>query len=127
MASKRVLIIDDERLVRKTTELLLRQVNMEAISVASGAEGIEAAKKEQPDLILLDLVMPDMDGWQVLSRLKADPASEKIPVIVFTAGDFSFSDQRIKQRGAIGVCRKPFQLQQLLKIIKETDSEIKHE
>lgn len=127
MVPEKILIIDDEPLIRKTTALLLKKSNLKTITAQSGAEGLEMAIKERPDLILLDLVMPGMDGWQVLASLKTDAALAKIPVIVFTAEDFSVSDRMAKKLGAAAVCRKPFQPQYLLRVIdglnKETDGE----
>lgn len=114
---KKVLIIDDEILIRKTTALLLKKARIETITAGSGAEGLEMAGKEHPDLILLDIIMPEMNGWEVLCQLKAREDLAGIPVVVFTAEDYSMSDSKAVQRGASGVCRKPFQLHHLLGII----------
>lgn len=125
---KKVLIIDDEVLIRKTTALLLKKARIETITAGSGAEGIALAAKENPDLILLDIVMPEMSGWEVLSALKSRVDLARIPVIVFTAEDFSMSGSKAVEKGAAGVCRKPFQLHQLLGIIdglnKESGSDL---
>jgi CheY-like chemotaxis protein len=120
---KKVLIIDDEVLIRKTTALLLKKARIDVITAGSGPEGIDLAEKQYPDLILLDIVMPEMNGWEVLSQLKAREDLAKIPVIVFTAEDCFMSDGNAMQRGAEGVCRKPFQLHQLLGIIDGLNKE----
>jgi CheY-like chemotaxis protein len=65
---KKVLIIDDEVLIRKTTALLLKKARIDVITAGNGPEGIDLAEKQNPDLILLDIVMPEMSGWEVLSR-----------------------------------------------------------
>ena len=126
MIPKKVLIIDDEVLIRKTTALLLKKAQIDVITAGSGSEGIDLAKKQNPDLILLDIIMPEMSGWEVLSRLKARKDLAKIPVIVFTAEDYSMSESKALQKGAEGVCRKPFQLHQLLGIIDGLNKESSH-
>ena len=114
MGLKRVLIIDDEPLIRTTTALLLKHLNMDSMSAGNGLAGLELAEKEKPDLIMLDIKMPGMDGWMVLSRLKANERLSKIPVIVFTAGDGMDSEGKALERGASAVCKKPFQPQELI-------------
>ncbi len=117
MGRKKILIIDDETLILKTTALLLKHADMDAITATGGMEGIALAEKEKPDIIMLDIIMPGMDGWSVLSRLKADDRLSGIPVIVFTAGDQADSDRMARERGASAVCRKPFNPHELTKII----------
>ncbi|MBD3343564.1 MAG: response regulator, partial [Chitinivibrionales bacterium] len=82
MINKKILVIDDERLIRTTTILLLKKEGAVAIAAADGKEGIELAKKEHPDLILLDIMMPGMDGWQVLETLRSEPLCASVPVII---------------------------------------------
>ncbi|HAJ79527.1 MAG TPA: hypothetical protein DCO75_07110 [Fibrobacteres bacterium] len=126
MTLRKVLIIDDEILIRKTTALLLKKLNIDAVTAANGMDGIAMAKAEKPDYILLDVSMPAMDGWSVLERLKADDNFNKIPVVMFTAGDFSLSDKLAAEKGAAAVCRKPFQPHELLKILDDLNKEAGH-
>jgi CheY-like chemotaxis protein len=114
----KILIVDDESLIRTTTSLLLKQKGYSAICAKNGQEGLELASTEKPDLILLDIMMPGMDGWEVLSRLKTDPEISSIPVVVFTAIDFVASEKTAHERGAQGVLRKPFHLHQLTSILE---------
>jgi CheY-like chemotaxis protein len=113
MIDKKVLIIDDEQLIRNTTVLLLKREGAQTISAASGMVGIELARKEHPDLILLDIMMPGMDGWQVLEVLRTDAQCAQCPVIIFTAIDFTTSQKQAAALGAQGVLRKPFHLHEL--------------
>jgi CheY-like chemotaxis protein len=92
---------------------------MDTLTAGDGLAGLELAEKENPDLIMLDVKMPGMDGWTVLSRLKADQRLSKIPVIVFTAGDGADSSAKALESGASAVCKKPFQPQELIDIIKD--------
>ena len=80
-----VLVIDDDPRVRESTALLLRGAGLEVVEAESGESGIEAAKHRRPDVILLDLLMPGIDGWETLERLKVEEATADTPVIVFSA------------------------------------------
>lgn len=86
MGTRRVLLIDDEDDIREVTQLSLEMVaNWDVISASSGAEGILRAVADQPDAILLDVMMPDMDGPTTFGHLRAHPATSHIPVILLTA------------------------------------------
>jgi twitching motility two-component system response regulator PilH len=125
MALEKVLIIDDEPLILKTTALLMKKSsNAEIITAQNGPDGIALARKEKPDLILLDIIMPDMNGWEVLKVLKIDEVCSRIPVIVFTATDYSISDSMAKENGAAVICRKPFQLHQLMNVVQKVENEV---
>lgn len=106
---EKVLIIDDEDDIRAIAEISLRSVGGLATLVASsGAEGIGRARDEQPDLILLDVMMPGMDGMQTLERLRADETTAAIPVIFMTARVQKHEADTYLDLGAIGVLAKPF-------------------
>jgi CheY-like chemotaxis protein len=114
---KKILIIDDEKLILKTTALLLQRSGMDVTTATDGIEGMAMAEKEIPDVILLDIIMPGMDGWSVLSHFKADSRLSGVPVVVFSGGDQPDSDRLAKERGASAVCGKPFNADDLIKII----------
>jgi CheY-like chemotaxis protein len=82
---RKILVIDDEETSRYVVRSMLSRTPLEVVEAADGAEGLAAAAREKPAVILLDLVMPEMDGFEVLERLKADPATRDIPVIINTA------------------------------------------
>jgi CheY-like chemotaxis protein len=107
MGTRRVLLIDDEDDIREVTQLSLEMVaNWEVISAKSGAEGILRAVADQPDAILLDVMMPDMDGPTTFTRLRANPATRHIPVILLTATKMQGSGQATLDVAA--VIPKPF-------------------
>jgi CheY-like chemotaxis protein len=108
-------------LIVKSTCMLLRHMGYRTLEAFAGAEGIEAARRERPDLILLDLVMPEMDGWQVLSRLQADPATSGIPVLIFTAKEYANAEIVGNLQGARGHIRKPFEPEDLEEAIRRLD------
>ncbi|HEX9681346.1 MAG TPA: response regulator [Anaerolineales bacterium] len=84
-AQKRVVCIEDEPEMIDLVRLILGRKGFRVIGANGGIEGIDAVRKEKPDLVLLDLMMPDMDGWEVYQQMKADPDLRSIPVVVVTA------------------------------------------
>jgi CheY-like chemotaxis protein len=85
LASRRVLIVEDDVDIRETLGELLASAGYETAAAANGLEGLAAARQARPDLIVLDLMMPVMDGWQFRSAQRQDPALAAIPVIVISA------------------------------------------
>jgi CheY-like chemotaxis protein len=118
MAGKKVLIIDDERLIVKSTGMALKFFGYAVLEAMSGESGIALAQRDTPDLILLDIMMPGMDGWEVLSRLGQEEATKKIPVIIFTAKEYSNGPALAKSKGAVDYIAKPFEPELLRKLIE---------
>ena len=83
--TKRILCIEDEPEMIDLIRLILGRRGFEVVGAAGGKEGLEKIRQEPPDLVLLDLMMPDMDGWEVYQQMKADENTKDIPVIVVTA------------------------------------------
>jgi DNA-binding response OmpR family regulator len=104
----KILIIDDDPDIRSIARLSLSRVGgMEVIEAGSGAEGVRKAQDEKPDVILLDMMMPTMDGLQTLAALRARPATASTPVIFLTAKAVGDQIERTPLRAA-GVLIKPF-------------------
>ena len=82
---KRVVCIEDEPEMIDLVKLILSRKGFQVVGAMGGREGLEAIKREKPDLVLLDLMMPYMDGWEVYQKMKAEEATKAIPVIVVTA------------------------------------------
>ncbi len=82
---RRLLYIEDEQEMIDLVRLILNRRGFEIIGANGGREGLDTVRQMKPDLVLLDLMMPDMDGWDVYQQMKADPALANIPVIVVTA------------------------------------------
>ena len=82
---KQVVCIEDEPEMIELVQLILGKQGFNVVGANGGIEGLETVRREKPDLILLDLMMPDMDGWEVYQQIKADSDLRKIPVIVITA------------------------------------------
>ena len=105
----KVLIIDDDDDIRFVAGLSLSRIGgMEVIDAASGQDGLRKAQEEHPDVILLDMMMPTMDGTQTLAALRAVPATAGTPVIFLTAKTVESEVERMRALGAAGVLIKPF-------------------
>lgn len=114
MTSKRILVIDDDSDIRAVAQLALKKVggwNVEA--AASGQDGIRSAIADPPDAILLDVMMPDMDGIAVYEALQANPVTQAIPVILLTAKVQASEQRRFAELGVAAVITKPFKAKQL--------------
>ena len=105
----KVLIIDDEDDIRRIARLSLSRVGgMEVAEASSGTDGVRAAMEQSPDAILLDVMMPGLDGPRTLSALLARPETAAIPVVFLTAKAATSEIERLKTLGAKGVLTKPF-------------------
>ncbi|HSQ41848.1 MAG TPA: response regulator [Fibrobacteraceae bacterium] len=116
--SATILIVDDNHLIRFTTSLLMKQVGLQSLQASSGGEGLAMAKTSKPDAILLDIMMPDMDGWEVLDALNQDPDLAKIPVILFSALDQQTFAGHDMSPSIKTILHKPFHLDQLLMALR---------
>jgi two-component system cell cycle response regulator DivK len=112
--SKRVLVVEDQEDNRKILRDLLGATGFEVLEANDGAAGVEAAACERPDLILMDIQMPDMDGYEATRRIKANPASALIPVIAVTSYALSGDEAKAKAAGCDGYVTKPFSPRALL-------------
>ena len=109
MTRKRILIVDDEDDIREVAQVSLELVgNYDVLTAANGRDGIERARTDQPDAILLDVMMPDMDGLTTLTELRNDPATHDIPVVFLTAKTQTLERAKLVQLGAAGILTKPF-------------------
>jgi two-component system, OmpR family, alkaline phosphatase synthesis response regulator PhoP len=106
---KRVLIVDDEDDIREVAQVSLELVGgWEVVTARSGREGIQRAQTEQPDAILLDVMMPGLDGPTTFEHLQADPVTRDIPVLLLTAKVQTADRARFDSLGVQGVLAKPF-------------------
>ena len=85
MQNARVLVVDDETPIRLLCRVNLEAEKMEVLEAGDGPTGLEMARKEHPDVILLDVMMPGLDGWRVAEELLEDPATSSIPIVFLTA------------------------------------------
>lgn len=118
--AKKILLVDDEPHIVKLVSSRLRANGFEVIEALDGKAALQKAKSEAPDLILLDLMMPGVDGYEVCSSLKHDERYQKIPIVLFTA-KAGEEDKRtgLEDCGADGYLTKPFEPQTLLAKVAE--------
>jgi two-component system, OmpR family, alkaline phosphatase synthesis response regulator PhoP len=109
MATKRLLIIDDEETIQTVVQFGIRMIaSWDVLTASSGIQGIQTAQIEQLDVILLDVMMPEMDGIATFKALQAHPATEQIPVIFLTAKAQTAEKRQFNDLGISGVITKPF-------------------
>ena len=109
---RKILVVDDEPNVRKLLRTLLKDFTV--VEAEDGEKAVEIAGAEKPDLILMDIMMPKMDGYSSCYALKREPATRSIPIIILTALDLKLNLQLGKEIGADGYITKPFNSQDLL-------------
>jgi CheY-like chemotaxis protein len=107
LAKSRVLLVDDFEDARELYAACLRSAGYETLEAATGLEALAMAQDQLPDLILMDLALPGMDGWEVTSRLKQDPQTRHIPIIALTAHALESERERTRQVGCDGFLTKP--------------------
>ena len=114
-----VLIIEDEKLIIVSTQMVLEAAGFRVESATNGEDGIAKAKSLAPDLVLLDIMMPGIDGWETLTRLKRDAATANVPVIIFTAREHARGHQKSAEMGAADYFRKPFEPDELIELVEK--------
>lgn len=113
--AKRVLVIDDEVGIRKIVQISLNAIaGWDVLLAASGQEGVAIAQTEPLDAILLDVMMPEMDGISTFQRLQAHPTTQLIPVILLTAKAQIFEQQQLAELPVTGIITKPFKAPDLV-------------
>jgi len=115
----RVLVVDDDAPIRLLCRVNLEAEGIEVLEAGDGRAGLEAARKELPDVILLDVMLPQMDGWQVAEKLVDEPATAEIPIVFLTARA-EFSDRaRGLEIGGVDYVTKPFNPVELAPLIRD--------
>ena len=99
--AKRILLAEDDRFLRRAAESALKRAGFTVLPAADGEEALRLARAEKPDLVLLDLIMPKLQGFEVLKALKADPTTAMIPVIVLSNLGQDGDVQRALESGAV--------------------------
>ncbi|MDP2913306.1 MAG: response regulator [Candidatus Omnitrophota bacterium] len=116
---KKIMIIEDERDLVKAVSFRLEDAGYEVAAAYDGEEGLKKVRSEHPDLILLDLMLPKMNGYKVCEALKSDSNVNKIPVIMFTARAQDTDRKMSQAAGVDAYITKPFESSELLATIKK--------
>jgi two-component system cell cycle response regulator DivK len=117
--NKRVLVVEDQEDNRQIVRDLLTSVGYELIEAVTGQEGVSLAESQRPDLILMDIQLPGLDGYEATRRIKAKPELRQIPIIAVTSYALSGDDVKAKQAGCDDYVTKPFSPRALLAKIRE--------
>ncbi|MGD9496112.1 MAG: response regulator transcription factor [Armatimonadota bacterium] len=116
--AKKILVVDDERHIVRLVEVNLARAGYEVDTAYDGIEALEKVKSGHPDMIVLDVMMPRMDGFEVLKRLQADPETQDIPVIMLTAKAQDADIFRGWSSGVSSYLTKPFNPRELLTFVE---------
>ena len=120
MFKKKILIIDDTELMVKYITDILEEANYEVVSAPNGTEGLQRVREEKPDLVLLDIVMPGLDGFKVCKILRDDEGNNLMPIIMLTAQDNEDDKLTCLELGADDYILKPFNCRELLSRVRNT-------
>jgi len=111
----RILIVEDDPDNMDLFTFVLEKAGYEVLQARDGIEGVQVARRELPDLILMDLAMPEMDGWTSAAKLKNDPLTEDIPVVALTVRSLPQDKIRAIEAGVNGYMTKPMDIKQFVK------------
>ena len=117
--SRRILVVEDQEDNRRILRDLLTSAGYELIEAVTGEEGVTMAETHCPDLILMDIQLPDLDGYEATRRIKANPALRHIPLIAVTSYALSGDDVRALETGCDAYIAKPFSPRALLAKVRE--------
>lgn len=119
MDKKKVMIVDDEAHIVELVKVCLEDTDYEILEAYTGQEALQKAKEEKPDLILLDVMLPKMDGYEVCKQLKSNQETQNIPVVMLTAKGQEVDKVKGFQAGADSYMTKPFSPLRLLTELEE--------
>jgi DNA-binding response OmpR family regulator len=116
--AKKILVVDDDKVIQQLLIVNLELEGYEVVTASDGAAAIERVSSEKPDLVILDIMMPKFDGWEVCRRIKANPKTAEVPVIFVSARAQELDVRRGYELGVGAYVTKPFDPVELLDIIK---------
>jgi two-component system cell cycle response regulator DivK len=119
MSQKRILLVEDNEFNRKIVRDLLTRQPYALLEAHDGEAGVEAARRELPDVIIMDVQLPKLSGLDATRRIRAEPATAKIPIIVVTSFALSGDDKKAMDAGASAYLAKPYSPRQLLEAIRK--------
>jgi len=118
MHTKKILVIDDEPAIHRLLQIILEGEGFLVIGPVEGGGTAPALSGDKPDLIILDILMPEVDGFDVLQILKEDEETQDIPVLILTASNRSIDMEKARRMGAVNYLTKPFQPAELLQAVR---------
>ena len=124
MSKGRILIVEDNMDNYELVRFVLERAGYDVFLAVNGRDGVDAARLQKPDLILMDLGMPEMDGWTASQKLKSDEATKSITLYALTAHTLPQDRKRAMQAGCDGYVSKPIRVQSFLDVINQTFEKI---
>jgi len=119
MTKARILIVEDNMDNYQLVRYVLERAGYDVFLAVNGRDGVDAARAQKPDLILMDLGMPEMDGWKAAEKLKSDAETKSIPLYALTAHTLPFERKRALDAGCDGYLSKPIQMKGFLDLVEE--------
>jgi two-component system cell cycle response regulator DivK len=116
--SKRILVVEDQEDLRAILRDLLTASDYAVIEAVDGRVGVEKAQAERPDLILMDIQLPVLDGYEAMRRIRSDPNLEKTPIIAVSSFAMKGDEEKARASGCDGYVTKPYSPMQLLRMIR---------
>lgn len=117
--AQRILVVEDELTNREVAEVILESQGFEVLVASNGQEGVELAQRTRPDLIVMDILMPILDGLSATRELKSDPATAHIPVLAVTAKASNSDREAAEAAGCDGFLAKPYRNKALLEAVRQ--------
>jgi CheY-like chemotaxis protein len=118
VASQKILVIDDSRIIRMRVQEMLPQGNFEVLEAKDGVEGLKLMQEQRPNLIMLDFLMPKMNGWELYQHMQADPALQAIPLLIMSGRKEEVTEKLPEPFEFFEFVEKPFDKDQLMVAIK---------
>jgi two-component system, cell cycle response regulator DivK len=119
MAAKTILIVEDQIELRAINALFLESHGYRVVAVEDGLQGVRSAREQRPDLIIMDLSIPVLDGFGATRQIKQDPSTREIPVLVLSAHSYGSAGRRAREAGCDGYIVKPCDPQRLLREVEQ--------
>lgn len=117
---KQVLVVDDSHVIRRLVEVVLSQVQLDVVTVATGTEACELLESDTPDMLILDVGLPDMSGWDILEFVRSVPELGKVFIVMLTGRSDADDIDRATELGADAYLLKPFRPDELRRIVVDT-------
>ena len=117
---KQVLVVDDSHVIRRLVEVVLSQVKLDVITVANGTEACDTLEREMPDMLILDVGLPDMSGWDILEFVRSHPELSHVAIVMLTGRSDADDIDKAAELGADAYLLKPFRPDELRRIVVDT-------
>jgi DNA-binding response OmpR family regulator len=116
---KKILVIDDKEELLMLVEIIFQEIGYEIICLKDSEEAFEYVIREKPDIVILDIMMPKLNGWDVLKQIKEHPSTSSIPILILSVKADREDAEKSKKLGAEAIMRKPFKSNKLIEAVNK--------